>query len=132
VTYTITVDIPVGFAGSLVSQTIVTSDTPDPFPTCAECIDTDTPPVAPEADLVVTKTLNSGTTYTAGMDAVYTITVTNNGPIAAQNVVVSDMVPAGFDPATVAWYGTNGSNGTGNLSDTIATLEDGETVTYTF
>ncbi|MUV04190.1 DUF11 domain-containing protein, partial [Flavobacterium rakeshii] len=128
VTYTITLDVPAGYTGLLTSETTVTSDTPDPDPSCDACADTDSD--TPLADLVVTKTLNSGTTYTAGLDAVYTITVENMGPTEAQNINVSDVIPAGIDPATVTWTGSNGTSGTGNLTDVVATLAVGDVVTY--
>src|SRR5437667_12206609 len=35
------------------------------------------------------------TSVTAGTDATYTFTITNNGPSAAQNVVLTDTLPAG-------------------------------------
>ncbi|WP_129752076.1 choice-of-anchor L domain-containing protein, partial [Flavobacterium beibuense] len=128
VTYTITLDIPVGYTGLLTSETTVTSSTPDPDPSCAACVDTDSDTAS--ADLVVTKTLASGATYTAGMDAVYTITIENMGPTEAQNVDVSDVIPAGIDPTTVTWYGSNGTSGTGNLTDNVASIAVGEVVTY--
>src|SRR5690606_22433884 len=127
-TYTITLDVPAGYTGLLTSETTVTSDTPDPDPSCDACVDTDSD--APLADLVVTKTLASGTSYTAGLDAVYTITVENMGPTEAQNINVSDVIPVGIDPTTVTWMGSNGTSGTGNLSDVIATLAVGDVVTY--
>ena len=52
-------------------------------------------PSAPanSADMAVT---NSGpSTVTAGTNVTYTITLTNNGPVAAQNVVLTDTLPAG-------------------------------------
>ncbi|WP_157499480.1 choice-of-anchor L domain-containing protein, partial [Flavobacterium beibuense] len=128
VTYTITLDVPAGYTGLLTSETTVTSDTPDPDPSCDACADTDSD--TPLADLVVTKTLASGTSYTAGLDAVYTITVENMGPTEAQNISVSDVIPAGIDPTTVTWTGSNGTSGTGNLTDVVATLAVGDVVTY--
>ncbi|HEY8746695.1 MAG TPA: DUF11 domain-containing protein [Tepidisphaeraceae bacterium] len=52
-------------------------------------------PSAPanSADLAVTNTGPSS--VTAGTNATYTITLTNNGPNAAQGVVLSDLLPAG-------------------------------------
>ncbi|MFL9845388.1 choice-of-anchor L domain-containing protein, partial [Flavobacterium rhizosphaerae] len=128
VTYTLTGDIPAGSTADIVSETVVASVTTDPDTTCPDCIDTDTAYV-PYADIVTTKTLASGTTYTAGLNAVYTITVTNQGPEEAQNVVVNDNVPAGLTPATASWSG-NGTSGTGNLTNTIGSMAVGQTVTY--
>src|SRR5262249_50140719 len=48
---------------------------------------------ANSADMAVT---NSGpSSVTAGTNATYTITLTNNGPSAAQSVVLTDTLPAG-------------------------------------
>src|SRR5690606_4996945 len=70
--------------------------------------------------------------YVPGSAAIYTITVTNDGPDDAENVVVSDVISIpGVNLASVTWTGSNGTSGTGNLEDTIATLANGATVTYT-
>ncbi len=129
VTYTINVTIPTGFTGNLVSETEVTSLTADPVLACTACTDTDIPA---SANIVTTKTLASGTQYTAGTDAIYTITVTNQGPTQAVDVLVQDLVPAGLVAADASWTGSNGTNGTGNLIDTIEELAMGEAVTYVF
>ncbi|MBY8963406.1 choice-of-anchor L domain-containing protein, partial [Flavobacterium sp. D11R37] len=130
VVYTIIVDVPASYDTDLALETAVTSDTADPDNNCADCTDIDLS-TGTDADIVVTHTLNQGTSYTAGTNAVYTITVTNNGPDNAVNVSVSDAVPAGIDPTTVSWFG-NGTSGTGNLQDVIAILPVGESVQYTF
>ncbi|TRW21098.1 DUF11 domain-containing protein, partial [Flavobacterium zepuense] len=130
VTYTITVAVPAAYTGALTLTASATSTTADPDTTCTQCSDTDYD--ASSANIVTTKTLESGTTYTAGTNAIYTITVTNNGPTAAQNVVVSDVVPAGLPAAQATWIGSNGTSGTGNLNDVIALMQNGATVTYTF
>lgn len=44
-------------------------------------------------DIQVVKTPDATTTITAGTDAVFTIVVTNNGPIAATNVTLTDTLP---------------------------------------
>ncbi|MFT5248802.1 MAG: putative repeat protein (TIGR01451 family) [bacterium] len=126
VTYTVILSVPSDFSGDLTNIVTVTSDTPDPDPTCIDCTDTNTP--APMADIITLKD-DGQTTYTAGEGLVYTITVTNNGPSDAANVVVSDPLPTGIKTAT--WDGDNGKSGTGALNDTLATLVNGATVTYT-
>ena len=130
VTYTLNLTVPVGYTGPLTSTTAVSSATADPDPTCLQCSDTDYN--TPVADIVVTQTLNQGTTYTAGTDAIYTITVTNQGPSAAENVDVSSILPAGINAANVSWTGSNGTSGTGVIDDTIASLAVGTAVTYTY
>jgi uncharacterized repeat protein (TIGR01451 family)/LPXTG-motif cell wall-anchored protein len=53
------------------------------------------PVVAATADLVIAKTANVATVV-PGSTYTYTVTVTNNGPYDAQNVVVSDAIPVGL------------------------------------
>ncbi len=131
VVFTITVQIPSSFTGNLINAATWTTPTVDPVPGCTYCIDTDVLYVAPppEADIVTTIT-DSQTTYTPGESSVYTVTVINNGPDDAINVNVSTGIPAGI--TQFSWTGTNGSSGTNvALSDLIATLANGQTVTYT-
>jgi uncharacterized repeat protein (TIGR01451 family)/fimbrial isopeptide formation D2 family protein len=89
-------------------------------------------PIAPNADLVLTKSqpnavVNSGGTIT------YTITVTNNGPATANNVVVTDTLPTGttFVSATsnispsagvLTWNGSN--------TPTLVSLANGASQTF--
>jgi len=47
---------------------------------------------APQIDLAVDKTVNAAT-ITAGQQVTYTLTVTNNGPATAENVLVEDNLP---------------------------------------
>ncbi len=129
VTYTITLGVPAGYTGTITSVASANSNLSDPV--TANNTATDIDGNTASADLVVTKTLNQGSTYTAGADAIYTITVTNQGPAVAQNVSVTDAIPAGLNAANASWYGSNGSAGTGNLSDVVPTLAVGQTLTYT-
>ena len=99
------------------------------------------------ADLSVTKTNTPASgasdlpsdSYTLGETRTYSIVVTNNSSsFGAQNVTVSDPVPAGIDPATVSWTCTNTSgssrcgaaSGTGALNDTGLDLPPGAVATY--
>lgn len=50
---------------------------------------------APSAVLAVAKTPDGGT-VAAGSPIEFDITVTNNGPVAAENVTLDDVLPAGF------------------------------------
>ena len=68
----------------------VTSDTYDPDETNNE--DNSTVEVPPEADLEVNKTVSNASAH-KGDAVVWTITVTNNGPDAAVNVTVTDVLP---------------------------------------
>src|SRR5690606_34601307 len=74
--------------------------------------------------------------YIPGEDVVYTITVTNNGPSDAREVIVEDAAPAG---ATIgSWTATvtagevtlPGTSGTDALNETIAVLPSGAIVSY--
>src|SRR5262249_9054917 len=69
----------------------VTSSTSDP--TSGNNSSTVTGTIATSADLSVTKT--GPATVTAGAQATYTISLTNNGPSNAQNVVLTDSLPNG-------------------------------------
>jgi uncharacterized repeat protein (TIGR01451 family) len=78
--------------GSNVSSTAtVTTTTTDPNP--ANNSSTVTTTVVQATDLGVTKT--GPATVTAGTDATYTISLTNNGPVDAVNVALTDTLPAG-------------------------------------
>lgn len=54
---------------------------------------TQTVQLSPQADVSITKT--GPAQVTAGTNVTYTITVVNNGPCVAKNVVVTDAMPAG-------------------------------------
>ena len=101
-------------------------------------------PVAPKSiNLSVTKVANDDTPD-IGQTVIYTITVSNNGPDAATNVIVTDNVPAGttFVSATPAQTGTgpytwNLGSITANTSKTVTvnvtvnTGTGGNTITNT-
>src|SRR5207247_2286012 len=89
---------------------------------------TDTDTLTPRNDVSVGKTDN-GSTAVPGSATTYTIVVSNSGPSTATNGSVSDPLAAGVSAAS--WSGTNGSSGTGAVSDTISSLAPGATVTYT-
>jgi uncharacterized repeat protein (TIGR01451 family) len=61
----------------------------------------------PSTDMAVTATGQSS--VTAGTNATYTITITNNGPNSAQGVVLSDTLPAGS--TFVSMTQTSGTDG---------------------
>ncbi|MDD3877889.1 MAG: gliding motility-associated C-terminal domain-containing protein, partial [Bacteroidales bacterium] len=78
----------------------------------------------PSADLAVVKTVSNANPV-AGSQISYTITVTNNGPSTAQDVVVTDVLPAGL---TIAGVTPGMGSWTAPLW-TIGTLSNGQTAT---
>ena len=112
------------FKGGVMDEIPEREQTPD------EIFGSITVPIT-SADLTLTKTA-SAPTASPGAGITYTITVTNNGPSAAANVVVSDNLP----PTTVfvSSSATSGgvSAGTGNSRTvTFASLGSGASATAT-
>jgi uncharacterized repeat protein (TIGR01451 family) len=93
----ITVTVTAPASGTLTNVASVSTPTGDPNLT-----NNITPPVVtsvtnsalPQADVAVFKT--GPASGVAGSNLTYTVTVTNSGPSTATNVVVSDLLPAGF------------------------------------
>ena len=101
----------------------VTSDTPDPDLTNNE--DNATLDIGHEADLAVVKVV-SNSTPNFGDIITWTITVTNNGPDRAIDIVVHDVLPSGLV------YISDDSNGAYDAVNglwTIGTLQNGASVT---
>ncbi len=90
--YTITVTVDSDTTGTLVNSASVSSSTPESNP--GDESTTESTTVATSSDLVISK-IDSVDPVTAGENLTYTVTVTNNGPSDAQNVVVTDTLPAG-------------------------------------
>src|SRR5205807_490006 len=80
---------------------------------------TDSDQLTPLSDVRISKTDNTDTAV-PGQSTSYTIVVTNDGPSTTTNLSVSDALPSGATSAS--WSGSDGSSGTGDLSDTIASL----------
>ncbi len=102
---------------------------PTPGPTTAQDIDD----IVPETDLSITKT-HEGGNVVAGGKVRYTITVANNGPSTARNVVVTDVLPASLLNASWTCAADIGSAcdviGTGSI-DTKVTVRPGAPVVFT-
>ena len=96
---------------------------------------TDTNPVGPQADLVVTKS-SAPLPYVPGAPLTYTITVSNVGPSDVANARVQDALPAalaGFTwtcTPTAAGAAAARPSGTGNI-DALVSLPAGTHVTFT-
>ena len=79
------------------------------------------------ADLSLTKIVDDNTP-TVGQDVVYTLTLTNGGPGAANNITVADVLPAGLSFVSATASGTTSYNsGTGVW--TIPSLNSGALAT---
>ena len=84
--YTLTLNVGAGASGTLINTASVTSPTTDPD--SGNNSDDQSSNVGASADLSLTKT--GSASVTAGGQAVYTISVTNLGLGAAENVTVTD------------------------------------------
>ncbi|GAA1956080.1 hypothetical protein GCM10009738_32510 [Kitasatospora viridis] len=95
VTYTLTGTVPADATGSLDNRATVTPPSGAADPGCSpNCTSTANPiPPGAQANLVVSKTLVTDPVI-PGQQIRWRVTVTNNGPSRARNVVVSDAVPA--------------------------------------
>src|SRR5690606_31551581 len=109
-----------------------------PEPACEDC--TTIPiPATPVAAVSVTKELadDSQLGFVPGEDVVYTITVTNDGPSDAREVVIEDTAPAGTVISTWTAVVTEGdvtlpaTSGTAHLDETIEVLTVDAIVMYT-
>lgn len=96
ITYTVTANISPFASGNLVNTATVgaPSGVTDPNTSNNTAIDSDTQSPPPSADLSINKD-DGSSTYTAGNNVSYTITVASIGPDAAQNASFSDALPAG-------------------------------------
>jgi uncharacterized repeat protein (TIGR01451 family) len=96
ITYTITVHIPSGGVGSssITNTANITSDQFDP--NTANNTSSVTTNIVFVADLAITK-VGSPNPAAAGTNVTYTIGVSNAGPSDANNVVVTDTLPAGVN-----------------------------------
>ena len=87
--FTIAVTIDQGITETLVNEAVVGSETPD---ITVPNIITETTSILAEADLTITK-VDSHDPATPGEALTYTLTVHNNGPSNASNVIVTDTLP---------------------------------------
>jgi uncharacterized repeat protein (TIGR01451 family) len=78
-----------------------------------------------KADLVITNTVNSSD-LNVGQTGTFTVTVTNNGPNAATNIKINDLLPGGFTAGTPTAGSYNGSVWA------IDSLASGSSATITF
>ncbi len=122
VVVTLVVNVDANATGPLVNEATVTATTPDPSP--ANNTSTFETAVTPApADLSIAKTASGESTV--GSNATYTIVVTNNGPGAATDVVVTDELPA--DTTLVS--SSAGCSGTTTITCAVGTLAAGASAT---
>jgi uncharacterized repeat protein (TIGR01451 family) len=125
--FTLNTTISPSATGSISNSASVSSSNSDSNDTNS----TATSPVLPvgEADLSITKTTNVTQAQT-GNTINYTITVTNNGPEAATNVIVTDDLPTGLQ--FVSATPSQGScTGTDPFNCNLGTLASGASATVT-
>ena len=116
-TISITATVDVGSGGTTITNTISnTQDQADNNSTSDDNVEDII--VNNDADIVLTK-VTDNPTPNAGDNITFTITVTNNGPAQAQNLIVSDLLPAGLTlvsgtPTTGTWTSPDWTIGTLN------------------
>jgi len=124
-TFTLVTTIAPSASGSVANGVVVSTSDSDPV--SGNSSGTSGPIVIATADLSITKT-TPATQAPNGSTITYTITVTNNGPDTATNVVVSDNLPAGLQYVTA-----NPSQGTCSGTDpftcNLGTLLNGASAT---
>ena len=135
-TFTLVLNTPNGASGTLSNTVTITSATADPNP-ANNSATTTTNVAASSADLAITKTATAPG-VSAGADVTYTIVATNNGPSPAQNVSLSDALPANTTFVSMTQSAgpaftctTPAAGGTGTVTCTIAALASGGSATFT-
>ncbi|MFD8318484.1 DUF7927 domain-containing protein [Kitasatospora purpeofusca] len=90
------------------TNTAVVTGGPDPGATARTAVASPTASPSPQANLTVSKSLLTSPVV-PGQPVQWRVTVTNNGPSRARNVVITDTVPAGVSSATMT-ADTGGAN----------------------
>ena len=118
VTYTVIADISSGASGNLVNTATIAPPPGVTDTNAANNSATDTDTLTPLVTLAVVKTDGSAS-YTPGGGATYTVTVTATGPSDAEDVTVSDVLPAGVTLTASASCVANGVSDCGTLTGSI-------------
>ncbi|MEV0191127.1 hypothetical protein AB0I39_21615 [Kitasatospora purpeofusca] len=90
------------------TNTALVTGGPDPSASTRTAVASPTASPSPQANLTISKTLLTNPVV-PGAQIQWRVTVTNNGPSRARNVVVTDQVPAGVTGATMR-QGVDGAN----------------------
>lgn len=122
-TFTYTFQVASGATGTLDDTASVASPTPDPVAGNNSSPVSST--IVASADVAVSKT--GPATVTPGNDVTYTVTVTNNGPSTATNVVLSDVIAG--DATFVSVTPSAGCTGT---TCTIGTMAPGASAIFSY
>ena len=131
-TISITATVDAGQAGNTITNvtTAATGDQMDPS-TVGDDLD-EAIVIDNTTDLVTVKTLTSGdSTPEEGDTVTFDITVTNNGPIPATNVDLTDLLPAGLTATALNGGITQGTYDPATGLFSIGTLLVGESATLT-
>ncbi|OYU83378.1 MAG: hypothetical protein CFE24_11540, partial [Flavobacterium sp. BFFFF2] len=123
VTYTITVPVPTTFSQVLTLTATASNDASETNIADNQATDTDNP----QANVNIEVT-NVTSLYSPGSVTTFQVKVTNTGPSAAQNVLVTAQIAPIF--TNYSWSGNSTSGTNSPLSNTIATLANGQTITY--
>ncbi|WP_350351377.1 hypothetical protein ABS642_19030 [Microbacterium sp. A8/3-1] len=115
-----------GVTGTASNTATVESATPDPDP--SNNTSTVDRPLVPSADIAVVKTSSTSNPLRGGQ-AIFLVTVQNNGPSAASGVVVAEAVPPGL--IIVSAVPSVGTWSTGDAIWTVGTLMPGASATLT-
>ncbi|GAB7184513.1 hypothetical protein ATKI12_4344 [Kitasatospora sp. Ki12] len=138
------VEIPVGqtltwtLSGTLAadatatpSNTVTVTGGPDPTASTHTAVASPTNSPSPQANLTVSKSLLTSPVV-PGQQIQWRVSVTNNGPSQARNVVVTDQVPAGVNDAAMAASDGTACPITGGVATCPAVeIPVGETLTWT-
>jgi large repetitive protein len=126
---TLTVHVGSAVAAGTVLSNTATASSGVSDPNASNDSATATTTVVTSGDLSITKT-GSPDPVAAGGDLTYTITVTNNGPSDANNITVTDALPAGTTFGSTA-SSTGSCAGTATVTCTIASIPNGASATIT-
>lgn len=128
-TFTLNLDVPSGISGNLVVNANVTTTNTDN--NSSNDTDSDTDAQSSLVDIEVNKD-DGATTYMPGTTVSYAVSVTNNGPSDATNVMVMDTAPTGTTISSWTCTGAScpAASGAGNLNQTAATLASGDSLVY--
>ncbi|MFI5729684.1 hypothetical protein ACIA49_06135 [Kribbella sp. NPDC051587] len=127
-TITVTAQVAATATGTLINSATATSPTPDPEKSNNTGRTSDD--LKPSADLAITKTAQPAPVQ-AGRPVTYTLTVTNNGPSAAQSVTVTDPVPAPLKYVSATTSQGSCDQADGTVTCAVGTVAPGDKITVT-